>query len=118
MMTPFDHSKKNNGISTLTDTESTEIIARAGEVVKYLTRAAAQAAIRPPPTDEEKPTATIVDANYPKLRGYKPQIVCNYKAAGSREARNIINEWLARNEKTKTVSLEKTPVGFRNQNSK
>ena len=95
-MALFDHSKKNNGISTITDTESTEIIAKAGEMVRNLTREAAQAAILPPPTDEEKPIATISDSNAPKLRGHKPKITCNYKAAGSREARNIINEWLPR----------------------
>ena len=95
-MALFDHHKKNNGISTITDTESTRIIAKARGMVRSLTREAARASILPPPTDAEKALVTIWDSNSPKLRGHRPKITCNYKAAGSREARNIINEWLPR----------------------
>ena len=95
-MALFNHNKKNNGISTITDTETTKTIAKAGDMVRSLTMEAAQASIIPPPTDPEKALVTIWDSNSAKLRGHRPKITCNYKSAGSRIARNIINGWLPR----------------------
>ena len=95
-MALFNHNKKNNGISTITNAEATKTIAIAGDMVRSLTIEAAQAPITPPPTDPEKALVTIWDSNSVKLRGHRPKMTCNFKSAGSRIARNIINGWLPR----------------------
>ena len=64
-MRPFNHSKKKNGLSTIKDAGIRKIIDQAGKVTKHLAMAAAKAAIRPPPTDEDRPTMTIIDPNAP-----------------------------------------------------
>ena len=98
-MHPFNHSKKKNGLSTIEGAGIRKIIDQAGRVTKLLAMASAKAAIRPPPVDVHRPTMTITDPNTPRLKGYKPRLTCNYRSAGSRRARNIVNEWLAKSIK-------------------
>lgn len=98
-MHPFNHSKKNNGLSTIKGAGIRKIIDQAGRVTKHLAMASAKAAIRPPPVDEDRPTMTITDPNAPRLKGYKPRLTYNYRSAGSRKVRNIVNEWLAKKMK-------------------
>ena len=95
-MALFDHNTKNNGISSITNAEATKTIAIAGNMVRTLTMEAAQAPIKPPPTDPGKALVTIWDSNSAKVRGHRPKMACNFKSAGSRIARNIINGWLPR----------------------
>ena len=83
-MALFDHNTKKNGISSITNAEATKTIAIAGNMVRTLTMEAAQAPIKPPPTDPGKALVTIWDSNSVKLRGHRPKMTCNFKSAGSR----------------------------------